>query len=109
MEDLELEVCKFSGDCSQGITSYTLKKLVLNYCENNTSHPMVITAPSLSCLELASVYYQAGIILSNTDSHDEANIYVYASKGAYPVSDMYPTRSTACPHIQTYLGRKLTD
>lgn len=77
MEDLELEVCKFSGDCSQGITSSTLKKLVLNYCENNTSHPMVITAPSLSYLELASVYYQAGIVLSKMDSLVEANIYVH--------------------------------
>ncbi|CAN6213494.1 unnamed protein product [Urochloa humidicola] len=74
MEDLELEGCKFSGDFSQGITSFTLKKLALTYCNNNTSHPLVVTAPSLSDLELMYGCYQAGIILSKMDSLVQAMI-----------------------------------
>ncbi|CAN6180449.1 unnamed protein product [Urochloa humidicola] len=76
MEDLELGSCNFSGDFSQGITSFTLKKLALTYCKNNTSHPLVITAPSLSDLELSYGCYQAGIILSKMDSLVEAMIEI---------------------------------
>ncbi|CAL5076295.1 unnamed protein product [Urochloa decumbens] len=67
MEDLDLKGCKFSGDFSQGMTSFTLKKLALNYCKNNTSRPLVITAPSLSDLDLTYGCYQAGIMLSKMD------------------------------------------
>uniref|UniRef100_K3ZZW9 F-box domain-containing protein n=1 Tax=Setaria italica TaxID=4555 RepID=K3ZZW9_SETIT len=78
MEDLDLAFCKFPGNinCSQGITSSTLKKLVWNYCENSTSHPMVITAPSLSCLNLTYGCYQAGITLSKMESLVEAMIEI---------------------------------
>ncbi|CAL5079374.1 unnamed protein product [Urochloa decumbens] len=76
MEDLELGSCKFSGDFSQGITSFTLKKLALDYCKNNTSHPLVVTAPSLSHLDLSYGCYQAGITLSKMDSLVEAMIEI---------------------------------
>ncbi|CAN6197350.1 unnamed protein product [Urochloa humidicola] len=76
MEDLELGLCMFSGDFSEGITSFTLKTLVLNSCKNNTSHPLVITAPSLLDLNLTYGCYQAGIILSKMDSLVEAEIEI---------------------------------
>ncbi|KAF8690520.1 hypothetical protein HU200_040881 [Digitaria exilis] len=76
MEDLELMSCKFPGGCSQGITFSTLKKLVLNHCENNTSRPMVIMAPNLSCFDLTYGFYLDGIVLSKMDSLVEAMIEI---------------------------------
>ncbi|KAF8690521.1 hypothetical protein HU200_040882 [Digitaria exilis] len=76
MEYLELTLCEFTGDCSQGITLSTLKKLVLDCCDNKTSRPMVIMAPSLSCLNLSFGCYLAGIALSKMDSLAEAMIDV---------------------------------
>ncbi|KAF8731816.1 hypothetical protein HU200_015755 [Digitaria exilis] len=76
MEDLDLGACKFPGDCSQGITLSTLKKLVLSSCKNNTSGPMVIMAPSLSCFDLSYGCYLAGIELSKMDSLVEAMIEI---------------------------------
>ncbi|KAF8690518.1 hypothetical protein HU200_040879 [Digitaria exilis] len=52
LEDLELEHCEFYGNSSQGITSPTLKKLVLEYCVDKTGYPFTITVPSLVYLRL---------------------------------------------------------
>ncbi|KAL6595110.1 hypothetical protein ACP70R_048213 [Stipagrostis hirtigluma subsp. patula] len=77
LEDLEFCCCDFYGNCSQGITiaSPTLNKLVMNCCKDNTSHPLVITAPSLVYLRLHFGCYKNGISLHKMDSLVTASIY----------------------------------
>ncbi|RLN34524.1 hypothetical protein C2845_PM03G24150 [Panicum miliaceum] len=76
MEDLELRNCEFSGNSSQGITSSTLKNLVLASCVNNTGYPLVITVPSLANLCLMYGCYQSGISLCKMDSLVRADIRI---------------------------------
>lgn len=75
LEDLELKIC---DNYFQGITSPTLKKLVIDCCSNYTSHPLVITAPSLTYLSLR--YYQNGISVDKMASLVKASIHITESQ-----------------------------
>lgn len=81
LEDLELENC---NNDFQGITSPTLKKLVIDGCVNYTSHPLVITAPCLAYLCLAYGYYQNGISVYKMSSLVKASIHITESQN-FPV------------------------
>ena len=67
---------EFCDNYSQGITSSTPNNLEITRCKNNSSHPLVITAPILAYLCLTFGFYQAGILLYNMDSLVEAGIYI---------------------------------
>ncbi|OEL21386.1 hypothetical protein BAE44_0017598, partial [Dichanthelium oligosanthes] len=76
LEELDLQFCEFSGICSQGIISPTLNKLIMGFCLNETCHPLVIMAPSLTYLSLTYGCYQAGISLCKMDSLVRADISI---------------------------------
>jgi hypothetical protein len=73
---LELTYCNFCDNYSQGITSSTLNNLKIGCCSNNSSHPLVITAPRLAYLCLVFGCYLAGILFYNMDSLVKAEIYI---------------------------------
>lgn len=76
LEDMNLIRCEFCDICPQGIISSKLNKLVMDCCSNNTHHPLVITAPSLTYLSLSFGNYLAGILLRKMDSLVKAEISV---------------------------------
>lgn len=74
LEDMNLNRCEFCDICPQGIISPKLNKLVMEFCSNNTRHPLVITAPSLTYLGLSFGNFLAGILLCKMDYLVKAKI-----------------------------------
>ncbi|CAN6197246.1 unnamed protein product, partial [Urochloa humidicola] len=75
LEDLDLKRCVFCGNYPPAITSPRLNRLAFDCCWNKTSHPLVITAPSLTSLSLLDSF-EANILLFKMDSLVEAKMYM---------------------------------